>query len=77
MNRDGYRDQIVTLCDVGVFCINRSCSTAMAHTQSIMYTSIQACFSCTFSTIPICPLHLFEGPRVGLTQARPNNSRQV
>ena len=34
----------ITQCDVGVSCIQRSCSTVMAHAQSVMYTSIRACF---------------------------------
>ena len=54
MNRDGYRDYQVTQCDVGVSCIQCSCSTVMAHAHSVMYTSIRACFLYFFYNPSTC-----------------------
>ena len=46
MNRDEYRDQIVT-CDVGVSLNSKHCS-AMAQAHSVMHITIRACFLCSF-----------------------------
>ena len=51
VNKDGYRDQIVTSCLCFPRHIHCSCSTAMA----LLCTPVSELVSCTFSTISICP----------------------
>ena len=59
MNRDGYRDQIVT-CDVGVSLHSKTHPLFMKYsngtiTQCYICISLSELVSCAFSTIPICP----------------------
>ena len=59
MNRDGYRDQIVT-CDVDVSLHSKTHPLLMKHsngtiTQCYICISLSELVSCAFSTIPICP----------------------
>ena len=61
MNRDGYRDQIVTH-DVGVS-LHSKIDTSMGtvheveqwHKHTVLCISLSELVSCAFSTIPICP----------------------
>ena len=61
MNRDGYRDQIVT-CDVGVSLHSKTHPLFMkysngtsTHVVLCITLSLSELVSCAFSTIPICP----------------------
>ena len=59
MNRDGYRDQIVT-CDVGVSLhAFQDTSTVyevqQGHKHTVLCIALSKLISCAFSTIPICP----------------------
>ena len=63
MNRDRYRDHNcyqVTSCDVAVSCIQHSCSTVMAHTQSIICIPVsELVFPVLFLQSLLCPLNFF------------------
>ena len=57
MNRDGYRDQIVTH-DVGVSLHSKTHPLFMKYsngTSTVLCISLSELVSCAFSTIPICP----------------------
>ena len=58
MNRDGYRDQIVT-CDVGVSLHSKThplfYEVEQWHKHTVLCISLSELVSCAFSTIPICP----------------------
>ena len=57
MNRDRYRDQIVT-CDVGVSLHSKTHPLFMKYssgTSTVLCISLSELVSCAFSTIPICP----------------------
>ena len=59
MNRDGYRDQIVTH-DVGVSLHSKThpCTVHEVeqwHKHTVLCISLSELVSCAFSTIPICP----------------------
>ena len=60
MNRDGYRDQIVTH-DVGVSLHFKTHPLFMKCTSIVLCISLSELVSCAFSTIPICP---FLIPRI-------------
>ena len=63
MNRDGYRDQIVTH-DVGVSLHSKTHPLFMKYsngTSTVLCISLSELVSCAFSTIPICP---FLIPRI-------------
>ena len=63
MNRDGYRDQIVTH-DVGVSLHSKTHPLFMKYsngTSTVLCISLSKLVSCAFSTIPICP---FLIPRI-------------
>ena len=64
MNRDGYRNQIVT-CDVGVSLHSKTHPLFMKYskgisTQCYAYIALSELVSCAFSTIPICPFLIFH-----------------
>ena len=64
MNRDGYRDQIVT-CDVDVSLHSKTHPLLLKYsngtlTQCYAYISLSELVSCAFSTIPICPFLIFH-----------------
>ena len=54
MNRDGYRDQIVTH-DVGVSLHSKTHPLFMKYSNGTSTCSLSELVSCAFSTIPICP----------------------
>ena len=54
MNRDGYRDQIVT-CDVGVSLHSKTHPVYEVEQWHKHTISLSELVSCAFSTIPICP----------------------
>ena len=63
MNRDGYRDQIVTH-DVGVSLHSKTHPLFTKYsngTRTVLCISLSELVSCAFSTIPICP---FLIPRI-------------
>ena len=63
MNRDGYRDQIVTH-DVGVSLHSKTHPLFMKYsngTSTVLCISLSELVCCAFSTIPICP---FLIPRI-------------
>ena len=63
INRDGYRDQIVTH-DVGVSLHSKTHPLFMKYsngTSTVLCISLSELVSCAFSTIPICP---FLIPRI-------------
>ena len=63
MNRDGYRDQIVTH-DMGVSLHSKTHPLFMKYsngTSTVLCISLSELVSCAFSTIPICP---FLIPRI-------------
>ena len=63
MNRDGYRDQIVTH-DVDVSLHSKTHPLFMKYsngTSTVLCISLSELVSCAFSTIPICP---FLIPRI-------------
>ena len=59
MNRDGYRDQIVT-CDVGVSLHSKTHPLFMMYSNGTstqcLCISLSKLVFCAFSTIPICPV---------------------
>ena len=75
--RDGYRDQIVT-CDVGLSLHSKTHPLFMKYskgsTQCYAYIALSELVSCTFSTIPICPiaclLLLLRQPRIEFPNVR-------
>ena len=70
MNRDGYRDQIVT-CDVGVSLHCKTHPLFMKYskgtsTQCYAYIALSELVSCAFSTIPIY-MSLFNSKNFSFT----------
>ena len=66
MNRDGYRDQIVTH-DVGVSLHSKTHPLFMKYsngTSTVLCISLSELVSCAFSTIPICPF--FNSPNFSI-----------